>query len=283
VLTEIADMGWFMAPANVAFAIIGWLYGEGDFGRSLCIAVNCGDDTDCSAATLGALLGIIIGGKNIPRDWVEPIGDRIVTSSINAPFVRPPKTLGELTDQVMDEVEGFVHAFDGPVRVVDGSTDLSALQSIDMNDDKVAREISGRSAYASTWDFVHSRIMLDYCRDPEVGAGEPFTLKLGIGVSDRYRYLELIWHLPEDWQVIPSKRMQLMAAGYGPDFATTISVDIIAGDPCEPVTRGILEVRAQGRPNTGYIPLVFLNGDIKYEHVYSTEFLGSIKTDEIEA
>ncbi|MBE6400335.1 MAG: ADP-ribosylglycohydrolase family protein, partial [Lentisphaerae bacterium] len=45
------DMGWFQAPANVAFVVIGLLYGEGDFAKTVCTAVNCGDDTDCTAAT----------------------------------------------------------------------------------------------------------------------------------------------------------------------------------------------------------------------------------------
>ena len=37
------------APANIAYIILGWLYGEGDFGKSLCVTVNCGEDTDCTA------------------------------------------------------------------------------------------------------------------------------------------------------------------------------------------------------------------------------------------
>ena len=44
---------------NTAFNVLGLLAGEGDFGKSLCIAVNCGNDTDCTGATLGAPLGIL--------------------------------------------------------------------------------------------------------------------------------------------------------------------------------------------------------------------------------
>lgn len=62
-------MGWFQSPRNVAFTIIGWLYGESDFGKSICIAVNCGDDTDCTGATMGSLFGIISGTKAIPEKW----------------------------------------------------------------------------------------------------------------------------------------------------------------------------------------------------------------------
>ena len=39
------------APSNVGIIIIGLLYGEGDFGRSICLATNCGEDTDCTAGS----------------------------------------------------------------------------------------------------------------------------------------------------------------------------------------------------------------------------------------
>jgi len=41
--------------ANLAYTVLGWLAGEGGYGKSLCIATNCGADTDCTAATLGSL------------------------------------------------------------------------------------------------------------------------------------------------------------------------------------------------------------------------------------
>lgn len=81
---------------NLAFTILGWLAGGGDFGRSICIATNCGLDTDCTAATLGALLGIL-DPDGIPEEWVKPIGEEVVVSP---PIIgiNPPATLRELTD-----------------------------------------------------------------------------------------------------------------------------------------------------------------------------------------
>jgi ADP-ribosylglycohydrolase len=76
------------AVQNHGFIILGWLYG-GDFGDQLCKAVNCGYDTDCTGATLGALLGILGGTAAIPRRWSEPVGKSIVlhrfTRGLNAP------------------------------------------------------------------------------------------------------------------------------------------------------------------------------------------------------
>ena len=74
----VGKKGWD-TPSNIGLMIIGWLYGEDDFGKSLCITVNCGEDTDCTGATLGSILGIISGAKNLPPKWVEPLGDKFKT------------------------------------------------------------------------------------------------------------------------------------------------------------------------------------------------------------
>ncbi|HBQ64541.1 MAG TPA: ADP-ribosylglycohydrolase family protein [Clostridiales bacterium] len=87
------------APSNVAIFVLGWLYGEGDFGRSLCIAAGCGEDADCTAATLGATLGILGGIGGIPEKWIEPIGQGISTACIH--LWNKPETIGQLTDRLL--------------------------------------------------------------------------------------------------------------------------------------------------------------------------------------
>lgn len=65
------------APLNVALTIWALLYGEGDFEKSILLAVNGGYDTDCTAATVGATVGMAIGAEGIPARWVEPIGNGV--------------------------------------------------------------------------------------------------------------------------------------------------------------------------------------------------------------
>ena len=84
---------------NVAFTVLGWLAGEGDFGRAICIASNCGKDTDCTAATVGALLGIL-DPACIPDNWLAPIGRDLVLSS-EIVGITAPKTLDGLTDLIL--------------------------------------------------------------------------------------------------------------------------------------------------------------------------------------
>lgn len=85
---------------NLAFMVLGLLDGEGDFSRSICTAVNCGKDTDCTGATVGALLGIINPDAIDPR-WLEPIGTSLVLSP-EITGVTPPDTLEGFTDLVLD-------------------------------------------------------------------------------------------------------------------------------------------------------------------------------------
>ncbi|OAM91234.1 ADP-ribosylglycohydrolase family protein [Termitidicoccus mucosus] len=100
IIARYARTNFTHVTANVCFTILGWLAGGGDFWKSICIAVNCGYDTDCTGATLGALLGII-NPEGIDNRWLAPIGEGVVVS---APIIgiEPPATLAELTSQVME-------------------------------------------------------------------------------------------------------------------------------------------------------------------------------------
>lgn len=57
------------AVVNAAYVVLGLLYGEGDFGRTIDIATRAGYDSDCNPATAGGILGTVIGYDNIPDYW----------------------------------------------------------------------------------------------------------------------------------------------------------------------------------------------------------------------
>jgi ADP-ribosylglycohydrolase len=56
------------------------LYGEGDFSKSICMAVETGFDTDCNGATVGSILGMAKGKGAISSCWTDPIRDTLHTS-----------------------------------------------------------------------------------------------------------------------------------------------------------------------------------------------------------
>ena len=61
------------ASINSAYVAIGMLYGQGDFTRSIDIAARCGQDADCNPATVGGVLGVMLGYDNIPEFWLKPL------------------------------------------------------------------------------------------------------------------------------------------------------------------------------------------------------------------
>lgn len=67
-----------MVP-NHALIILGLLYGDDDFQKSLMITNTSGWDTDCNSGNLGCLMGIKNGlaGIDIGPDWRGPVADRL--------------------------------------------------------------------------------------------------------------------------------------------------------------------------------------------------------------
>ncbi len=77
---EHTSHGWCHVISNAMIVVAGLLYGEGDFGKSICIAVNMAFDTDCNGATVGSILGMRGGIDCIDDYWKKPINNKIHTS-----------------------------------------------------------------------------------------------------------------------------------------------------------------------------------------------------------
>lgn len=77
---EHTDHGWCHVISNAMIVIAALLYGEGDFGKSICMAVQTAFDTDCNGATVGSILGMRGGIDCIDEYWRKPINGKIHTS-----------------------------------------------------------------------------------------------------------------------------------------------------------------------------------------------------------
>jgi hypothetical protein len=77
------------AKLNAAYIVIGMLYGDGDFGKSVDISTRCGQDSDCNPASVAGILGTMMGYSNIPDYWkqgIDQVADRefpYMTISLN--------------------------------------------------------------------------------------------------------------------------------------------------------------------------------------------------------
>ena len=70
---------WVHTISNAEIVAMGMLWGELDFGRSISIAVQACFDTDCNGATVGSVVGMMLGAKRLPRKWVTPLHNTLKT------------------------------------------------------------------------------------------------------------------------------------------------------------------------------------------------------------
>jgi len=70
---------WCHTISNAMLVTVGLLWGELDYERSICRAVQPGFDTDCNGATVGSIVGMMLGAKKLPTKWISPLNDRLQT------------------------------------------------------------------------------------------------------------------------------------------------------------------------------------------------------------
>ena len=281
IVKENADIGdgWFQAPSNVGFVVLGLLYGKGDFKKSMLYAINCGDDTDCTGATIGSIMGILYGTKGIPKDWMEHIGEKIVTCSLNegVTFLYP-KTLKELTERVVDYA---------PVMLIQNRTSVRLTSEKDefeenlfekytkrtdtflhKYDAPIRSDFANREENSFLVNFGYASAVVTYEDGPTVRAGEqkkirirfinnvkahgnqPHTLRVkcislpkGFTVdrADCGVYLTHWSQMTEEWVSEP------------------LELVITAGESVEESNKIVFEVSETGRYTAGYLPVTFLN------------------------
>lgn len=207
------DLGWFQAPANIGYVVIGLLYGEGDFGKSVCIATNCGDDTDCTAGTVGAILGIIYGRSGIPQEWIEPIGESIITCSIDT-YGRNnqlplPATLQDLTDRVISLSMLAIHENPTLINISKNETKIKDVQFELLHKAEASnKRILCRSPYELSFSFPFGTFLVKYENGPFIEAGKETTFSFSMSdVRSIEQVVSVKLFAPEGWCVSPSNEV----------------------------------------------------------------------------
>ncbi len=71
---------WTHTIPNAMIVATALLWGEMDYGTTICRAVQPGFDTDCNGATAGSVLGVMLGRSALPDEWAGVINDTLRTS-----------------------------------------------------------------------------------------------------------------------------------------------------------------------------------------------------------
>lgn len=98
---EYTSHGWCHTISNAMIVVASLLYGKGDYGKSVCMAVETGFDTDCNGATVGSVLGMAYGIENIPEYWKKPINDTLHTSIFGVGTVK----ISDRVKMTMEHIE----------------------------------------------------------------------------------------------------------------------------------------------------------------------------------
>lgn len=225
------------APSNIGIMLLGWYYGEGDFSKSICIAAGCCEDGDCTAGTLGAVLGIMNGTACIDERWLVPIGDEIKSCSVDITKVclPIPKTVTELTRRVVNLMPVFMHGYISwdeagqtvfdPVACVMAPPIRTGVYTYESYADQL-----GVSPVSVTQGNTLFEICVTYADESlaiRTGAEKRFHVKLTNRLNNQ-QWLEFALHLPEGWTAQPGsqfcRNLEQRHGGYAVtefDFAVT--------------------------------------------------------------
>ncbi|NCF44450.1 MAG: hypothetical protein GWP70_06460 [Proteobacteria bacterium] len=62
---------------NALLVVMGLMHGQGDFEQTIVTTVLGGWDADCTTASAGSLIGLVLGAKALPHKWVGVFNDKI--------------------------------------------------------------------------------------------------------------------------------------------------------------------------------------------------------------
>ncbi|MBU9725567.1 ADP-ribosylglycohydrolase family protein [Diplocloster modestus] len=271
----------FDAPENVAFVIAGWLYGNGDFGESLIIANSMGEDTDCTCATLGATLGIILGDERLPERWKAPLNDKIATMCIDktSAGIWVPDTASELTDRVIRVMPAFLglkycDILKGEqMEIICGKEEdlyapdvpeyLPELNSQCKDGDINIKELISLSPYVVKYEFPAFRMLLDYEGSIFFKKGENKKIKVKVFNAfylNQQQWIEIKAYVPAGVEMLSSKCVQLPLNNLSGSAAETefeLNADGYEGGKLEIS----ISVSLIGRHSNGTVTAVLMRGN----------------------
>lgn len=274
-----ADIGWFQAPANIGYTVLGLIYGEGDFKKSMILAINCGDDTDCTAATCGAILGIMGGTAGIPADWAEYIGDRIITVAVDVSYRLVPKTCTELTNRVLELIPSVLKA-NGYFNPIHQGVYMEYTDEEDVYDKesafwiqyendgnfipelsiKVMHELMAYGPYYfEVTNGAHLSAAVQYDTTPEVQPLTDFKVKVHFrNHRPDPHHMELKVFLPEGWTAEYQRSVYLEHVSLNTHKRASWEMTIHVGEHVEAVNKVCVWVNATTHPLPLMIPMVLM-------------------------
>ena len=257
----------FDVPSNIGILVLGLLYGQEDFDIAITTTVNCGEDTDCTGATVGSIFGILRGADAIPDRWITPIGRSIRTACLDLGELgyfgnQLPQTVDELTDRT-EAIARQVMARDGRLELSEAKGETPSVPAADLRSND-----GGAALFASIdgpkFTFDSFTVFVNYGEVPEIRNGQPKRVRLTILNTYKIQAnLSVHWYLPPGFSIQPgadSYTLSFPAQFFEP---LELEFDLLAENVSSSMNRCVVELTIPGRPTVMLVPITLLNGNAR--------------------
>lgn len=195
------------AKINAAYIVLGLLYGNGDFTKTMEISTRAGQDSDCNPSSAGGILGTMLGYSRIPEYWLKGlIGaedkkfkytsmclNDLYEISCKHALLMIEKNGGTVTeDQVILPIQTPVavrleQCFEGLYPVAKNALNCAAIDTLTFEVDGTGFVVRGEAVrldYSKPDDVIKAKLYIDGC----------FIEAAEFPTSFRYRRLDLFWN-----------------------------------------------------------------------------------------
>lgn len=186
---------------NLGLVAIALLYGEGDLDKTINIAFRSGFDADCTCATAGSIIGILLGESGISEDLKKLVDDQFV---IGIDVERTDNSIRTLTEETC--VMGVLAQKIGGISI---------------------QNVPEGLAYP-TWPEKEACVELhvEYENIPAVGIGESCGIRVTVQNDTKEEKAGVVYlaNLPEKWTAEPQSAACSLMPGETKTFIFTVSV-----------------------------------------------------------
>lgn len=196
------------AKLNSAYIVMGLLYGDGDFSKTLEISTRCGQDSDCNPASAGGILGTMIGYSYISDYWlnnvkeVEGLNFKYTDISLNKTyemgFNQAIKMIEKYNGKITDKSVIITLQSPIPVRYEKSFEGVYYQETIKQN--KSLKEEAFSAEFEGTGIVITGGLTRDrsgetdsYVAEVEVYINDELKETVKLPADNRLRKLELYW------------------------------------------------------------------------------------------
>ena len=231
--------------------------------------MNCGEDSDCTAGTLGSILGIIAGESNLPEKWKNACSQQIATCTLRSDNVFLPKTIPELCARIARQtpvvLQDYCYFGENGEYTIEPVAEFKYRKgAFRCNKHEDFAELLAEQGRTVRFHFRGLTVKVTY-DDTRVSLtdGAEKTLKLTF-VNNLYtpQYLKLRYlGIPEMWDVKGGKEQCVgLEHWHGSSNVNSIDFTFTPHGLETAKTEIVLEISVNGRGEKMYVPLTFFNG-----------------------